>query len=376
MWIGRFDFVGGYGAVARGYLAAMEAAGIPYLCVDIDSMQPVGKSTGFFWQRDEAARKYQLDGPAILVLNDLPTRFHRFKAPGFVRRVGCTLFETDSFPIDWLEGFRAVDEVWVPTEFNRRTFAVAGIPEERLRVVGYSVDTDFYAPATRTSSPKVRLLYVVSNLNRKDPGLLIRAYFSAFRRRDPVILTIKTRMSEQKFWETVGPQIRVNFDLEDPTNPEIRFVSGTVSEDVMRNLYEETDVYVTTERAKGWDYPVMEAMSMGIPSISIDWSGSEFLNQSNAFLIKPKTNLALAHATQVDNAEMYFGHRWADVDEREVVEVLRYAVFNPEVILDRGKQCRLDVKRYSADAIGRDLLCTLDQVTNAPIGTQAAVLHY
>lgn len=376
LWIGRFDFVGGYGAVARGYLAAMEAAGIPHLCIDIDSKRPVGKSTGFFWEHDAAGRRYFIDGPAILVINDLPTRFQLFKSEGFQKRIGCTLFETDSFPIIWNEGFKAVDEVLVPTQFNKETFKFAGIPEDRLRILGYSVDTTYYSPVKRSSSPKVRLLYVVSNLNRKDPGLLLRAYLAAFKRTDPVVLTIKIRMTEARFWETVGPQVSHRFDYKAPDAPEIRFVSGTVSEDVMRSIYEDTDIYVTTERAKGWDYPVMEAMAMGIPSISIDWSGSEFLNNENAYLIPARENLALAHSTQVDNAEMYFGHRWADVDEAEVVKALQKAIADRNKILELGKNCRRDVMRYSPEVIGEEMRTMLEEHQDRDTQAGRAVLYY
>ncbi len=376
VWIGRFDFVGGYGAVARGYLSAMDAAGIPYLCIDIESKRAVGKSTGFFWDHDPAGRRYLIDSPAILIINDLPTRFSQFKTSGFVQRVGCTLFETDSFPIDWNHGFRFVDEVWVPTEFNRQTFQNAGVPGDRLKVIGYSIDTEYYTPVNGTASEKIRLLYIASNLNRKDPALLIRSYFKAFSCEDPVCLTMKIRMEEDRFWEIIAPQILPEYDFNDPKLPEIKFVTGTVSEDVIRNIYKNTDVYVTTERAKGWDYPVMEAMAMGIPSVSIDWGGSEFLNSDNAFLIPSCKNLALAHSTQVDNVEMYFGHRWADVDEEDVVEVLRQTVSDRGAIQERGLRCRQDVMRYSPEQIGKDLRNRLNASLKCETSSASAILYY
>lgn len=355
VWIGRFNFVGGYGEVARGYLQAMEAVNMRHLCIDIEKKQPIGKTNGIFFEHDPENRCFHIKSPALLVINDLPTKYSWFKGQGFISRVGCTLFETDSFPVDWVEGLSFVDEMWVPTEFNKSTFSNSGIPEDKISVIQYSIDTDYFTPAEAREHDTVRLLYIVSNLNRKDPGLLLRSYFRAFSRDDNVCLTIKTRMSEERFIDAMRVHLEPNFRFDDPENPEVRLVTGTISNDGIRNLYAESDLYVTTERAKGWDYPAMEAMAMGIPCVSLDWSGSEFLNDQNAFLIPVKGNLTNVHSSQVDNAEMYFGHKWADVEESQVVETLKKAVQNKDERLRKGKQSRQDTFKYSAPEIGKQM---------------------
>lgn len=375
IWIGRFEFVGGYGEVARGYLQAMEAANMRYLCIDIEKKKPIGKTTGIFWEHDPETRSYRVKGPALLVINDLPTKYGWFKGEGFISRVGCTLFETDSFPVNWVEGLSFVDEMWIPTEFNKETFKNSGVPEEKLSVLQYSIDTDFFVRNARAENEPVRLLYIVSNLNRKDPGLLLRAYFKAFSCDDNVVLTIKTRMTEERFKAAMEAHLTPHFTFDDPRNPKVRFVTGTISNDGIRNLYEDTDLYVTTERAKGWDYPAMEAMAMEVPCLSLDWSGSEFLNDANAFLVPMKSNLTTVHSSQVDNAEMYFGHKWADVDETKVVEVLKYAVTNKEERLRKGKQCRIDALKYCAPEIGKQMRRILeDQVVDG--ADEWATLYY
>ena len=39
-----------------------------------------------------------------------------------------------------------MDEVWVPTHFHAEAFAAAGVPRERLFVIGEPVDTAFFRP--------------------------------------------------------------------------------------------------------------------------------------------------------------------------------------------------------------------------------------
>lgn len=41
-------------------------------------------------------------------------------------RIGRTMFETDSLPQHLVQHCNAMDEVWVPSEFNRKTFISAG----------------------------------------------------------------------------------------------------------------------------------------------------------------------------------------------------------------------------------------------------------
>jgi len=46
-----------------------------------------------------------------------------------------TTYETDRVPREWMPALKAVDRVWVMTEFNREVFAREGIPIERIAVI-------------------------------------------------------------------------------------------------------------------------------------------------------------------------------------------------------------------------------------------------
>ncbi|KAL6077689.1 Glycosyl transferase family 1 protein-like, variant 2 [Balamuthia mandrillaris] len=62
-------------------------------------------------------------------------------------RVGRTMFETDRIPDGWAERCNDMDEIWVPTEFHRRTFAANGVKPEKLHVLPQSVNSTFFDPA-------------------------------------------------------------------------------------------------------------------------------------------------------------------------------------------------------------------------------------
>jgi glycosyltransferase involved in cell wall biosynthesis len=46
-----------------------------------------------------------------------------------------------------------------------------------------------------------------------------------------------------------------------------------VGDELMRQVYDMMDVYVTTTQGEGWGLPTIEAMSCGVPCIVPDWSG-------------------------------------------------------------------------------------------------------
>src|ERR1700743_1181659 len=54
-------------------------------------------------------------------------------------RVGRAAFGTDRIPDGWSERCNAVDELWVPSEFHRETFAASGVERSKIRVIGYAV---------------------------------------------------------------------------------------------------------------------------------------------------------------------------------------------------------------------------------------------
>jgi glycosyltransferase involved in cell wall biosynthesis len=61
-------------------------------------------------------------------------------------QVGRTMFETNGLPQHLVDHCNTMDEVWVPTEFNRKTFAAAGVPEHKLRVVPEGIDDQHFDP--------------------------------------------------------------------------------------------------------------------------------------------------------------------------------------------------------------------------------------
>lgn len=111
-------------------------------------------------------------------------------------RVGRTMFETSSVPLEWVERCNAMDEVWVPTPFHVASFAAAGVARDKLFVIGEPVDAAFFDPTKHAplalppievatdpagpppAAPPFRFLSVFKWEARKGWDVLIEAYFA------------------------------------------------------------------------------------------------------------------------------------------------------------------------------------------------------
>jgi glycosyltransferase involved in cell wall biosynthesis len=298
-----------------------------------------------------------------IVVFDFPAYTFQ-RPPGAVYVIGRTMFETDSLPVAWVDACSRVDEVWVPSAFNKKTFQAAGVPHEKIRIVHAPVDTIFFDPATCsaqeiTGKAGFNFLSMFEWSARKGWDVLLRAYFSEFTKEDNVCLYIKTYLLhtpdvdvqsiiQQKILTFATIQ---GFDMG--KLPRYELITHQIPFRDLPSFYKTFDCFVLPSRGEGWGRPFSEAMSMGIPVIGTNWSGNtEFMNDDNSYLIP------IEGLTEIDDPEIpfYKGHHWAEPSIKGLRRIMREIFYNPEMAKNRGNQARNDmVKKYSCAALGKEL---------------------
>src|SRR5271155_4010518 len=110
-------------------------------------------------------------------------------------RVGRTTFETNRLPVGWLDACQAMDEVWVPSQFNRSVFAAEGVDEKKLRVLPQGVHTRIFRPDVEALEIPHRrgfnFLSIFEWTRRKAPEILLRAFLAEFKADEDVALILK-----------------------------------------------------------------------------------------------------------------------------------------------------------------------------------------
>ena len=205
-----------------------------------------------------ALQKNDLSHP-LIHYQALPA--YAFTMPRAPISIGRTMFETDSIPNGWLEKMKNLTEIRVPSEFNKKTFAVAGLDEEKIFVLPGAIDGEKYNPQrvkpyNLEDNKSFKFLSVFDWSVRKGWDILIRSYFEEFKETDDVILIIKTS-------KILHPNANPQKDILEMVNklgmkkfPYIRLIDSPLTPEEMIQLYAAVDAFVLPSRGEGWGYPI------------------------------------------------------------------------------------------------------------------------
>jgi glycosyltransferase involved in cell wall biosynthesis/tetratricopeptide (TPR) repeat protein/GT2 family glycosyltransferase/SAM-dependent methyltransferase len=303
----------GYGEEARSFIAVLRRAGVdvrpnaitsdgPMLVPDADTA-PRALTDGFI----HVVHTQPRGGETI--------RFRRH--PRASRHIGRTMFETDRVPAHWVGPCNDMDEVWVPSSFNRETFARAGVARDRIFVVPGALPMDPYrapGPPLRLRAPGFVFLSTFAWGRRKGWDVLAQAWLEEFRRGEPVSLlchvTVQGGRTLAHHRRELEDYIRDELGRDVNDAPPIILSGQILSAPDMVRLYHAADAFVLPTRGEAWGRPFMEAMAAGVPVIATGWSGYlDFMDEDTAWLID--ATVADVPEEIVREVPEYLGHRHA-----------------------------------------------------------------
>ncbi|GBF99949.1 hypothetical protein Rsub_12642 [Raphidocelis subcapitata] len=439
-WFAPFYSGSGYGAEALSYISALlhthalDAAdvwvthsGDGVVPGVVRSMEPEGRA---LLERQEYAHlargglpEFELTRPAIAVCHSFPDCWHRpvvasdpgaagdtpMSAPGcpcppasgsgVVYRVGRTMYETAGLPKHLVEHCNAMDEVWVPTEFNRKTFTAAGVDPRKLHVVEEGIDASHWDPEAYDPLDPISLrpeqiaglprgvgqaraggegsdgrgrpfifLSVFKLETRKGWDVLLDAFLSEFGPHEDVELHILTRpypgggpknAAPAVMWRWLSRVKGLGRARDARRLPRVYVYSKHVGDDLYPRLYLGADAVVLPTRGEGWGRPQMEAMAMARPLITTRWSGpTAYITEANAYPLSIE-GLSLAsadmNATDPEAAgwNLWFdGERWARPSTHHLRQLMRRVVLRPEEAAAKGAAARATVlERFTPDVL-------------------------
>ena len=142
----------------------------------------------------------------------------------------------------------------VASSFTRKTMVEHGVPEERIKVIPYGTDPDWFTPGVKNSSQgrELRVLFVGTVGQRKGIKYLLKA-LEAFP-SGSVALTVCGRVID-------------DFDALKEGRVPTRILRFPTSEELL-NEFQAADLFVLPSLAEGFGHVLLEAMSCGLPVIS------------------------------------------------------------------------------------------------------------
>ncbi len=264
---------------------------------------------------------------------------------------GRTMFETDRLPVGWAEACNRMDAVWVPSEFNRQTFAEAGVKQEKLRVVPGAIDLAAYHPAVEklriAGARGFNFLAVFDWSLRKGWDVLLQAYVEEFREDEDVALLLQvhssTGLSASQIIEAAGKHIAEKTGIDPAHAPDIVLQEKPVPDAMMPALYRAADCYVLPTRGEGWGRPYMEAMACAVPAIVTNWSGpTAFTTPDTALLLD--YDIVPVSKAGAEETPTFAGHCWAEPSVRHLRQLMRNAFDERRLLRERGEHARVHLE--------------------------------
>ena len=347
---GYFNHQTGIGESVRCAARAARAADIPISCIQLKC------ATLIRGQDTEFADRLVEDNPHLVNLFHLiPTQgqdVDRAHGPGFRKgkyNIAYWAWELEDFPSGWVSLHRYFDEIWAPSRFAADAIA-SKLPLPTL-VMPHAID--FPIPEgnfrARFDLPENLFLFLFAfDLNslsaRKNPEAVIRAFQKAFSGASmPTGLVIKTQGAES------NPEDFAQLQEIARETPRCFLISQTLSrEDVIR-LQNSCDCFVSLHRSEGFGLSVAEAMYLGKPVISTNWSATaEFVTPQNGCPVDVKL------VTLEENHGSYSkGSIWAEPDADHAAALMRKLAQDPAWGARLGAQAAADIRRrFSPKAVG------------------------
>lgn len=254
-------------------------------------------------------------------------------------KIGYTMLEVDGFPDEWVRQANLMDEVWVPTGFNRDGMQRCGV-KRPIHVMPLGVDCDLFSPQiTAHRDPNDDFVFL-ANLEwgeRKDPQLLMRTFNDEFRADEPVKLLCKIMNRDP------GVQLKEEIrqlGLKSRGGRIVFMINREFPYYQLGSLYRSVDCLVSAGRGEGWDMPLMEAMACGLPTIATDWGAhTEFVTKENSYPLRVKGTIP-ARA----KCPYYAGFEWADPDPEHLRHLLRQVFENREEAARIGRQAAAEMR--------------------------------
>lgn len=376
----------GYAVAARRYLSALIGAGIRLTWTPMVPGGGWGREFYFqpFSRREigdsllDPVCNVPIEYHTVLV-HLVPEYFPAWKAnePG-KRLIGCTTWETDRLPEHWPDLMNIMDEIWVPSTWNRDVFLASGVTVP-VHVVPYILreppecQSLPISPLKSLMIPAEHQVFYSINVWTQRKGLrsLLETYWRTFTSEDPVTLVVKTSQLDMThpFRDSSFPlnllartrRTTHRLARKYPDRPSTHFITEeNVPQAVIDALHSRGDIYISLSHAEGWGMGSFDAVAAGNAVITTGYGGSlDFLDPEAAGLVDFQES-----AVKDSRNPNYDGpdHHWADPDPEHAAWWMRKLCQNPEDARLRGRKLRDSARsRFDEATILRRIMNLLEK---------------
>jgi autotransporter strand-loop-strand O-heptosyltransferase len=185
-------------------------------------------------------------------------------------KIGYNVWESTKYSEKFFNQLLTLDELWVPTEWQKEISIKQGYPENKIFVIPEGVDGKIFKPNPKLKSPKKFQFIIVGRWDyRKGIKESIEGFLKAFPDNQDVELLLNV----ENPYPTDGmnsTEERLKYhNLEDDRIKILKFLNRKQYIKLLQNA----NVLISCAKAEGWNLPLIESLACGTPSIYTKCSG-------------------------------------------------------------------------------------------------------
>ena len=274
----------GLGQVARSCRTALKSAGYPLLTTDV----PAWTEAGAPRVAPPREQRYRIN--LIQQNADMMPLFVKAYGEEVLHgsyNIGFWFWELPSARSDWSHYYEYVDEIWVASEFCRRSFAcLTKLPVVRMPLVVEGLEKQATHNRSHFGLPESVFIFgyifdVNSSVQRKNPLALIEAFRREFGDSTDVLLVLKQSHGG-------GPRNAAAAVVENAIAgaANIKVMDSEFTAEEIASFHNALDCFVSPHRSEGFGFNLAESMYLRKPVIATGYAGNvDFMDERNSYPI-------------------------------------------------------------------------------------------
>jgi glycosyltransferase involved in cell wall biosynthesis len=369
LFIGPYRQADGWGDASRSYIKAIASTNNN---LTIHPNYFTNNITDIPQEVSQYEQKF-FDNYDIVIQKALPGCF--FYNGSYKKNIAITELETS----DWsrsscIRNLNEMDEVWVPSEFERQTLLKGGVYKP-VKAISQPLDIDFIKknsanklPLPKSISNTFKFYFIGEYIERKNINDLILAFNLAFDYDEPISLIIKTNSQgsnnpnqlRQKIEQDII-EIKKKMGTGNKFKKEI-IITERLTNEQMIGLHNACDCFVNAAYGEAFCRPAAEALVLGkTPIVNKNTGMKDFINNDNGFLVNSyKTPVLLENRPLSADFDFYNSYQyWYKIDIYDLIDKLKnvYSLYqkNKTQIADKAEIGKSNMDSFSYSTIGSKL---------------------
>jgi glycosyltransferase involved in cell wall biosynthesis len=274
-----------------------------------------------------------------------------------VYRIAYWNWELENVPDEWVKAAELVNEIWSPTQFVADAMR-RRMPKPVLHMLpGVEVGPIEDIDRASLNVPENDYVFLFmfdlhSQIHRKNPVAVFRAFREAFRADDAATLIIKTSGGDTQPADLALLRETIH-------GPNVILVDEMMTRPRAYGLIAMSDCFVSLHRAEGFGLGIAEAMLLAKPVIATGYSGNlDFMDRTNSLLVDYERV-----EIKEDRPIYPRGEFWAEPSVEQAAAYMREVYERPADARARAERALPGVERLlSLEAAGRRMRTRLEQI--------------